>query len=189
FDVAHESAKNDSDIVIINTCGFIENAKQESIDTILAYADAKAQGNIEKLYVTGCLSHRYKDELQSEIPEVDAWFGTLDMPHLLRTVGADYKHELVGERLQTTPKHYAYTKISEGCDRPCSFCAIPLMRGKHVSRPIEIIKKEIQRLKVAHPAQSHQLRSIFNHHCLFSVKCRRLHSCCLVSLPNVAQGN
>ena len=146
FDVAHESTKDDSDIVIINTCGFIENAKQESIDTILSYADAKAQGNIEKLYVTGCLSHRYKDELQSEIPEVDAWFGTLDMPHLLRTVGADYKHELVGERLQTTPKHYAYTKISEGCDRPCSFCAIPLMRGKHVSRPIEIIKKEIQGL-------------------------------------------
>ena len=146
FDVAHESTKDDSDIVIINTCGFIENAKQESIDTILAYADAKAEGNIEKLYVTGCLSHRYKDELQSEIPEVDAWFGTLDMPHLLRTVGADYKHELVGERLQTTPKHYAYTKISEGCDRPCSFCAIPLMRGKHVSRPIEIIKKEIQGL-------------------------------------------
>ena len=146
FDVAHESTKEDADIVIVNTCGFIENAKQESIDTILAYADAKAQGNIEKLYVTGCLSHRYKDELQSEIPEVDAWFGTLDMPHLLRTVGADYKHELVGERLQTTPKHYAYTKISEGCDRPCSFCAIPLMRGKHVSRPIEIIKKEIQGL-------------------------------------------
>lgn len=146
FDVAHESTKDDADIVIINTCGFIENAKQESIDTILAYADEKAQGNIEKLYVTGCLSHRYKDELQSEIPEVDAWFGTLDMPHLLKTVGADYKHELVGERLQITPKHYAYTKISEGCDRPCSFCAIPLMRGKHVSRPIEIIKKEIQGL-------------------------------------------
>jgi ribosomal protein S12 methylthiotransferase len=146
FDVAHESTKDDADIIIVNTCGFIENAKQESIDTILAYADEKAKGNIEKLYVTGCLSHRYKDELQSEIPEVDAWFGTLDMPHLLRTVGADYKHELVGERLQTTPKHYAYTKISEGCDRPCSFCAIPLMRGKHVSRPIEIIKKEIQGL-------------------------------------------
>jgi len=141
FDVAHESTKDDADIVIVNTCGFIENAKQESIDTILAYANAKAQGNIEKLYVTGCLSHRYKDELQAEIPEVDAWFGTLDMPHLLRTVGADYKHELVGERLQTTPKHYAYTKISEGCDRPCSFCAIPLMRGKHVSRPIETIKR------------------------------------------------
>ena len=137
FDVTHESTKDDADIVIVNTCGFIENAKQESIDTILAYADAKAQGNIEKLYVTGCLSHRYKDELQSEIPEVDAWFGTLDMPHLLRTVGADYKHELVGERLQTTPKHYAYTKISEGCDRPCSFCAIPLMRGKNISTPIE----------------------------------------------------
>lgn len=102
FDVAHESTKDDADIVIINTCGFIENAKQESIDTILAYADEKAQGNIEKLYVTGCLSHRYKDELQSEIPEVDAWFGTLDMPHLLKTVGADYKHELVGERLQIT---------------------------------------------------------------------------------------
>lgn len=146
FNVHHESTKNDADVVIINTCGFIENAKQESIDTILNFAQAKANGQFEKLYVTGCLSQRYKDELQAEIPEVDAWFGTLDMPHLLRTVGADYKHELVGERMQTTPKHYAYVKMSEGCDRPCSFCAIPLMRGKHVSRPIEIIKNEIKGL-------------------------------------------
>ncbi|NBX88179.1 MAG: 30S ribosomal protein S12 methylthiotransferase RimO, partial [Bacteroidetes bacterium] len=107
FDVAHESVKNDADIVIVNTCGFIENAKQESIDTILAYADAKAQGNIEKLYVTGCLSHRYKDELQSEIPEVDAWFGTLELPQILNQFNVDYKQELVGERLLSTPKHYA----------------------------------------------------------------------------------
>jgi ribosomal protein S12 methylthiotransferase len=104
----------------------------------------KADGKLEKLYVTGCLSHRYKDELQGEIPEVDAWFGTLELPNLLRTVGADYKHELVGERLQVTPRHYAYVKISEGCDRPCSFCAIPLMRGGHVSKPIEQIEQEIR---------------------------------------------
>ena len=146
FDVAHESAKDDADIVIINTCGFIENAKQESIDTILRYADEKANGNLEKLYVTGCLSHRYKDDLQAEIPEVDAWFGTLELPNLLRTVGADYKHQLLGERLQTTPKHYAYLKISEGCNRPCSFCAIPLMRGQHVSKSIEFLVQEATNL-------------------------------------------
>jgi ribosomal protein S12 methylthiotransferase len=146
FDVEHEAQKDDSDIVIINTCGFIENAKQESIDTILRYAEEKSQGNLEKLYVTGCLSHRYKDELSSEIPEVDAWFGTLELPNLLRTVGADYKHELLGERLQTTPKHFAYVKISEGCNRPCSFCAIPLMRGNHVSKPLELLETEVKNL-------------------------------------------
>ncbi len=145
FDVQHEGSGK-SDIVIINTCGFIENAKQESIDTILQFAEAKANGKLDKLYVTGCLSHRYKDDLSEGIPEVDAWFGTLELPNLLRTVGADYKHELLGERLQTTPKHYAYVKISEGCNRPCSFCAIPLMRGNHVSKPMELIVKEIENL-------------------------------------------
>ncbi|MEN9512092.1 MAG: hypothetical protein RLZZ370_1911 [Bacteroidota bacterium] len=142
FQVSHEKS-GASDIVIINTCGFIDNAKQESIDTILRYAEAKQNGDIEKLYVTGCLSQRYRDELTSEIPEVDAWFGTLEMPNLLRTVGADYRHDLLGDRLQVTPRHYAYIKISEGCDRPCSFCAIPLMRGGHVSKPIEQIVAEI----------------------------------------------
>lgn len=145
FDVQHEGSGK-SDIVIINTCGFIENAKQESIDTILQFADAKSNGKLDKLYVTGCLSHRYKDDLSEGIPEVDAWFGTLELPNLLRTVGADYKHELLGERLQTTPKHYAYVKISEGCNRPCSFCAIPLMRGQHVSKPMENIVREIENL-------------------------------------------
>ncbi len=145
FDVQHEGSGK-SDIVIINTCGFIENAKQESIDTILQFADVKANGKLDKLYVTGCLSHRYKDDLSEGIPEVDAWFGTLELPNLLRTVGADYKHELLGERLQTTPKHYAYVKISEGCNRPCSFCAIPLMRGQHVSKPMENIVREIENL-------------------------------------------
>ncbi|GAA0876158.1 30S ribosomal protein S12 methylthiotransferase RimO [Wandonia haliotis] len=137
FDVEHEAKKDDSEIVIINTCGFIDNAKQESIDTILRYVDAKKEGAVDKVYVTGCLSQRYKDELEVEIPEVDAYFGTRDLPRLLKTLKADYKHELVGERLLTTPSHYAYFKIAEGCDRPCSFCAIPLMRGKHQSTPIE----------------------------------------------------
>lgn len=146
FDVTHESAKEDADIVIINTCGFIDNAKQESIDTILRYAEEKSAGNLAKLIVTGCLSHRYKDELQAEIPEVDEWFGTLELPNLLKSVGADYRHELIGERLTTTPKHYSYVKISEGCNRPCSFCAIPLMRGKHVSKPMEQIVSEISGL-------------------------------------------
>ena len=146
FDVEHESEKDDSDIIIINTCGFIENAKQESIDTILQYAEEKNRGNLEKLYVTGCLSHRYKDDLSKEIPEVDAWFGTLELPNLLKTVGADYKHNLLGERLQTTPKHSAYLKIAEGCNRPCSFCAIPLMRGGHVSRSIESLESEVKNL-------------------------------------------
>lgn len=146
FNVEHESAKDDADVVIVNTCGFIENAKQESIDTILRFAEAKEEGQLEKLIVTGCLSHRYKEELKAEIPQVDEWFGTLDMPHLLRSMGADYKHQLLGERLQTTPRHYAYQKISEGCNRPCSFCAIPLMRGGHVSKPIEDLVTEAKHL-------------------------------------------
>jgi ribosomal protein S12 methylthiotransferase len=137
FEVEHESDKDDASVVIINTCGFIDNAKQESIDTILRYADAKDAGLVDKLYVTGCLSERYKDDLEKEIPNVDAYFGTRDLPKLLKTLKADYKHELVGERLLTTPQHYAYFKISEGCDRPCSFCAIPLMRGKHISVPMD----------------------------------------------------
>jgi ribosomal protein S12 methylthiotransferase len=135
-DAVHES-ENDSEIVVINTCGFIDNAKEESIDTILRFAQAKEDGQIEKLFVTGCLSERYKPELEKDIPNVDQYFGTRDLPRLLKALGADYKQELVGERLLTTPSHYAYLKISEGCDRPCSFCAIPLMRGKHVSTPIE----------------------------------------------------
>lgn len=146
FSVTHESESNNADIVIINTCGFIENAKQESIDTILRYAHEKAEGNLEKLIVTGCLSHRYKVELKEEIPEVDAWFGTLELPALLKSVGADYRHELIGERLSTTPRHYAYVKISEGCNRPCSFCAIPLMRGNHASKPIEQLVAEVKGL-------------------------------------------
>ena len=146
FDVEHESMNEDAEIVIINTCGFIDNAKQESIDTILRYAEAKADGLVDKVYVTGCLSERYKDDLEKEIPEVDAFFGTRDLPRLLKTLKADYKHELVGERLLTTPTHYAYFKIAEGCDRPCSFCAIPLMRGKHVSTPIEDLVKSAKSL-------------------------------------------
>ncbi|MFN5442314.1 MAG: MiaB/RimO family radical SAM methylthiotransferase, partial [Flavobacteriia bacterium] len=137
FEVEHEAQQDDSEIVIINTCGFIDNAKQESIDTILRYAEAKQEGLVEKVYVTGCLSERYRDELELEIPEVDAYFGTRELPRLLKTLKADYKHELVGERILTTPTHYAYFKIAEGCDRPCSFCAIPLMRGGHTSTPID----------------------------------------------------
>jgi ribosomal protein S12 methylthiotransferase len=136
-DVSHEDSSDDAQIVVINTCGFIDNAKQESIDTILRYVDAKESGVVDKVYVTGCLSHRYKDELSLEIPQVDAWFGTNELPRLLKTLKADYKKELVGERFLTTPAHFAYLKIAEGCDRPCSFCAIPLMRGKHVSSPME----------------------------------------------------
>lgn len=137
FDVEHEGVSDDHQIVIINTCGFIDNAKQESIDTILRYVKAKKEGAVEKVYVTGCLSERYKKDLEKEIPEVDAYFGTRELPKILKTLKADYKRELVGERLLTTPQHYAYFKISEGCDRPCSFCAIPLMRGKHVSVEID----------------------------------------------------
>lgn len=142
IDVSHESQQDDANIVIINTCGFIDNAKQESIDTILRYADAKQEGLVEKVYVTGCLSQRYREDLMQEIPEVDAWFGTMELPLLLKKFKADYKHELIGERVTTTARHYSYLKIAEGCDRPCSFCAIPLMRGKHVSRPIEDLVKE-----------------------------------------------
>ncbi len=146
YQVEHESAKLDSEIVIINTCGFIDNAKEESVNAILEYAEAKKQGKLDKLYVTGCLSQRYGNELEKEIPEVDSFFGTRDLPKLLKTLKADYKHELVGERLLTTPAHYAYFKIAEGCDRPCSFCAIPLMRGKHVSTPIEQLVSSAQDL-------------------------------------------
>lgn len=146
FEVEHESQNDDAEIVIINTCGFIDNAKQESIDTILRYAEAKSEGLVEKVYVTGCLSERYKDDLEKEIPEIDAFFGTRDLPRLLKTLKADYKHELVGERLLTTPAHYAYFKIAEGCDRPCSFCAIPLMRGNHVSTPIEQLVNSAKKL-------------------------------------------
>ncbi len=144
--VEHESTSGDHNVVVINTCGFIDNAKQESIDTILAYADAKDRGLVEKVYVTGCLSQRYAPELKEGIPQIDAWFGTRDMPRLLKTLKADYKHELVGERLLTTPVHYAYFKISEGCDRKCSFCAIPLMRGNHISTPIEALVKSAKSL-------------------------------------------
>jgi ribosomal protein S12 methylthiotransferase len=146
FEVEHDSEKDESNIVIINTCGFIDNAKQESIDTILRYADAKKDGTIDKLYVTGCLSERYKPELEKEIPLVDSYFGTRELPKLLKTLKADYKSELVGERILTTPSHYAYMKIAEGCDRPCSFCAIPLMRGKHDSKTIESIVHEAKAL-------------------------------------------
>jgi ribosomal protein S12 methylthiotransferase len=142
IDVTHEAKKDTANIVVVNTCGFIDTAKQESIDTILRYADAKQAGKIDKLYVTGCLSHRYKDDLEKEIPMVDSFFGTNELPRLLKALKADYKHELVGERLLTTPAHYAYLKIAEGCDRPCSFCAIPLMRGGHVSRPMDELVKE-----------------------------------------------
>ncbi|MCX6312839.1 MAG: 30S ribosomal protein S12 methylthiotransferase RimO [Bacteroidetes bacterium] len=144
--VEHESKSDDSSIVIINTCGFIDNAKQESIDTILQFVDAKENGLVDKVYVTGCLSERYRPELEKEIPEVDAWFGTRDLPRLLKTLKADYKHELVGERILTTPQHFAYLKISEGCDRPCSFCAIPLMRGKHISTPIDELVSQAKTL-------------------------------------------
>ena len=141
--VAHEEEGN---IVVINTCGFIDNAKEESINTILTYAQKKEEGLVDKVFVTGCLSERYKPDLVAEIPNVDQYFGTTDLPLLLKALGADYKHELIGERLTTTPKHYAYLKISEGCDRPCSFCAIPLMRGKHRSKPIEELVVEAQKL-------------------------------------------
>lgn len=146
FEVTHESEEEDAATVIINTCGFIDNAKQESIDTILGYVEAKKEGRVDKLIVTGCLSERYQEELRKEIPEVDSWFGTRDLPRLLKTMKADYKKELVGERLLTTPFHYAYLKIAEGCDRPCSFCAIPLMRGKHSSTPMEELVKQTKAL-------------------------------------------
>ena len=146
IETSHESEKDDANIVVINTCGFIDNAKQESVDTILRYVDAKEEGIVEKVYVTGCLSERYKDDLQKEIPDVDAWFGTRDLSRLLKQLNANYKQELVGERILTNPSHFAYLKISEGCDRPCSFCAIPLMRGKHISKPIEELVLEAKNL-------------------------------------------
>ncbi|MBT1688838.1 30S ribosomal protein S12 methylthiotransferase RimO [Dawidia soli] len=146
INAVHESSDDDASVVVINTCGFIDNAKQESIDTILRYVDAKEEGIVDKVYVTGCLSQRYKDDLEKEIPDVDAWFGTRDLSRLLKVFKADYKTELVGERILTNPSHYAYLKISEGCDRPCSFCAIPLMRGGHISRPLEELVLEAKNL-------------------------------------------
>lgn len=145
FDVIHDS-EEEANIVIINTCGFIDRAKEESINTILLYAEEKVEGNIEKLYVTGCLSERYKADLEREIPEVDAYFGTMELPALLEKLEADYKQDLIGERMLLTPPHYAYLKISEGCNRTCSFCAIPLMRGKHISRTIESLVDETKKL-------------------------------------------
>ena len=142
-DVVHEQEGN---VVVINTCGFINNAKEESVNTILEFMQKKEAGEVDKVFVTGCLSERYKPDLQKEIPNVDQYFGTTELPHLLKALGADYKHELIGERLTTTPKNYAYLKIAEGCDRPCSFCAIPLMRGKHKSTPIEDLVTEAEKL-------------------------------------------
>jgi len=146
YEVVHDSNDEDANVIIVNTCGFIDLAKEESVNTILQYADIKKQGGIDKLYVTGCLSQRYKDDLEVEIPEVDAYFGTLELPSLLAKLEADYKHDLIGERWISTPQHYAYLKISEGCNRTCSFCAIPLMRGKHVSKPIDRLVKEAENL-------------------------------------------
>ena len=142
-EVVHEDQGN---IVVINTCGFINNAKEESVNTILEYVQQKEEGIVDKVFVTGCLSERYKPDLQKEIPNVDQYFGTTELPSLLKVLGADYKHELIGERLTTTPKNYAYLKIAEGCDRPCSFCAIPIMRGKHKSTPIEDLVTEAEKL-------------------------------------------
>ncbi len=146
FEVTHDTPVDAAPVVIINTCGFIESAKQQSIETILQFAGAKQDGRVERVYVTGCLSERYRDELSEEIPEVDAYFGTRELPKLLKTLNADYRKELVGERLLSTPQHYAYLKIAEGCDRPCAFCAIPLMRGKHRSTPIEDLVKQAEGL-------------------------------------------
>jgi ribosomal protein S12 methylthiotransferase len=144
--VDHESKKRSSNIVVVNTCGFIDKAREESVNTILEQVALKQKGSLDKVYVTGCLSQRYRDDLEKEIPEVDAWFGTMEMPLLLKKLNADYKSELLGERLLSTPQHYAYLKISEGCNRTCSFCAIPLMRGVHVSKPIEAIIQEAENL-------------------------------------------
>ena len=146
IDVVHENAKKDHNIVIVNTCGFIEKAKEESVNTILQQVELKRRGKIDKVYVTGCLSERYKNNLETEIPEVDAYFGTMELPMILKQFEADYKTDLIGERLLITPQHYAYMKISEGCNRTCSFCAIPLMRGQHISRPIESLVDEAKRL-------------------------------------------
>ncbi len=146
IDVVHESAKRDHNIVVVNTCGFIDKAKEESINTILEQVELKQRGKLDKVYVTGCLSERYRGDLESEIAGVDAWFGTMELPLILKKFDADYKAELVGERLLSTPSHYAYLKIAEGCNRTCSFCAIPLMRGGHVSKPIEELVTEAQKL-------------------------------------------
>src|SRR6476661_5641258 len=146
IDVVHENSRIDHNIVIVNTCGFIDKAKEESINTILEQVSLKQKGKLDKVYVTGCLSQRYRDDLEQSIPEVDAWFGTMEMPLILKKFEADYKSELIGERLLATPQHYAYVKISEGCNRTCSFCAIPLMRGQHVSRTIENIVEEAKQL-------------------------------------------
>ena len=145
-EVTHEATEDEGNIIVINTCGFIDNAKEESVNTILEYAEKKEQGLVDKVYVTGCLSERYRPDLEKEIPNIDQFFGTTELPLLLKALGADYKHELIGERLTTTPKNYAYLKIAEGCDRPCSFCAIPLMRGKHKSTPIEHLVIEAEKL-------------------------------------------
>ena len=142
IEVVHENAKLDHNIVVVNTCGFIDKAKEESVNTILDQLELKRRGKLDKVYVTGCLSQRYRDDLEKEIPDVDAWFGTMELPLMLKQFDADYKTELLGERLLATPKHYAYLKISEGCNRTCSFCAIPLMRGQHISKPIEELVKE-----------------------------------------------
>lgn len=146
IDVVHESAKRDHNIVVVNTCGFIDKAKEESINTILEQVELKQRGKLDKVYVTGCLSERYRGDLESEIEGVDAWFGTMELPLILKKFDADYKAELVGERLLSTPSHYAYLKIAEGCNRTCSFCAIPLMRGTHVSKPIEELVLETEKL-------------------------------------------
>jgi ribosomal protein S12 methylthiotransferase len=146
IDVVHESARKDHNIVVVNTCGFIDKAKEESVNTILEQVALKKKGRLDKVYVTGCLSHRYREDLEKEIPEVDAWFGTMELPLLLKQFEADYKSELLGERLLSTPQHYAYLKISEGCNRTCAFCAIPLMRGGHVSRSMEDLVSEAERL-------------------------------------------
>jgi len=146
IDVVHENKKKDHNIVVVNTCGFIDKAKEESVNTIIQQVELKKKGRLDKVYVTGCLSQRYRDDLEKEIPEVDAWFGTMELPQLMKQFEADYKSELVGERLLATPKHYAYLKISEGCNRTCAFCAIPLMRGQHVSKTIPALVEEAERL-------------------------------------------
>ncbi|MDP4211539.1 MAG: 30S ribosomal protein S12 methylthiotransferase RimO [Bacteroidota bacterium] len=146
IDVVHENARHDHNIVVVNTCGFIDKAKEESVNTIIEQVALKKKGRLDKVYVTGCLSQRYRDDLEKEIPEVDAWFGTLELPFLLKQFEADYKAELIGERLLSTPRHYAYLKISEGCNRTCAFCAIPLMRGRHISKTIEDLVKEAEGL-------------------------------------------
>ncbi len=146
IDVVHESAKRDHNIVVVNTCGFIDKAKEESVNTIIEQIELKKNGKLDKVYVTGCLSQRYRDDLEKEIPEVDAWFGTMELPLMLKQFDADYKNDLLGERLLATPSHYAYLKISEGCNRTCAFCAIPLMRGAHTSKTVEEIVKEAEGL-------------------------------------------